>query len=155
VLQRDLPRFFYGYATGRWRRENLEEAALTWLALQRSQGTEDHDAELDTMADELSAMGVPDADAWADAQRDDDEPDDEPCEVWPENADAVNVFIRCTWQRQSVNDGMTQRMLPTGIAAGEVRDVAELLGVDRERWPRLLDDVRLMVGAVLPELQRM
>lgn len=107
------------------------------------------------MADELSAMGVPDADAWADDQRDDDEIDDEPCEVWPENAEAVNVFIRCTWQRQSMSDGLTQRMLPTGIAADEVRAVAELLAVDRARWPQLLDDVRLMVAAVLPELQRM
>lgn len=107
------------------------------------------------MADELSAMGVPDADAWADDQRDDDAEPDEPCEVWPENAAAVNVFIRCTWQRQSVSDGVTQRMLPTGIAAGEVRDVAELLAIDRTVWPQLLDDVRLMVAAVLPELQRM
>ena len=102
------------------------------------------------MADELSAMGVPDADAWADAQREDDDPEDT-VTVWPENADAVNVFVRCSWLRAALPDG---RLMPTGIAAGEVRDVAELLGVERSRWPGLLDDVRLLVGTVLPDLQR-
>lgn len=103
------------------------------------------------MAAEMAAMGVADAEAWADAQRDDNEPD-EALTVWPENADAFNVFVRCTWQRTALPDG---RLMPAGIAAGEVRDVAELLGIDRTRWPGLLDDVRLMVGAVLPQLQRL
>lgn len=103
------------------------------------------------MAAEMAAMGVADADEWADDQRDDDEPDDS-LTVWPENADAFNVFIRCTWKRTALPDG---RLIPQGIPAGEVRDVAELMGVGPERWPGLLDDVRLMVGAVLPELQRL
>lgn len=105
------------------------------------------------MAEELSAMGVPNAEAWADAQREDD--DEEPFAVWPENADAFNVFCRCTWQRDTISDGKVSRPVPTGIAAGEVRDVADLMGIDRTRWPQLLDDVRLMVGVVLPELQRL
>ena len=97
-------------------------------------------------------MGVANADDWADAQLDRaaGEDDDEACVVWPENTDAVNVFVRCTWLRQTGADGTS---LPTGIAAGEVRDVAELLGVPRATWPQLLDDVRLMVGVVLPLLQ--
>jgi len=103
------------------------------------------------MADELSAMGVPDVDDWADQQREDDDPDDT-VTVWPENAAAFGVFIRCAWQYASLPDG---RLLPTGIAAGEIRDAAELMGVPREAWPQLLDDVRLKVGAVLPELQRL
>lgn len=106
------------------------------------------------MAAELAAMGVANADDWADQQREDDDEPDDTCAVWPENVDAFNVFIRCTWQRQLVSDAQTQRLIPTGIAAGEIRDTAELLGVPRDRWPRLLDDVRVMAQAVLPELQR-
>lgn len=96
-------------------------------------------------------MGVANADTWADSQHElaEGEPD-EVCQVWPENADAVNTFVRCTWLRQLLPDGAS---MPIGIAAGEIRDVAELLGIDRLRWPQLLDDVRLMVGTVLPLLQ--
>jgi len=104
------------------------------------------------MAAELAAMGVADADAWADEQREDDDDPDDTCVVWPENADAFNVFIRATWQRSALPDG---RLMPTGIAAGEIRNTAELIGVPRDRWPGLLDDVRLLVRAVLPQLQRL
>jgi hypothetical protein len=107
------------------------------------------------MAAELAAMGVADADAWADEQREDDDDPDDTLEVWPENVDSFGVFMRCSWQRQLASDGKNQRMVPTGIAASEVRAVAELLGVPRDRWPGVLDDVRLMVAAVLPELQRL
>lgn len=104
------------------------------------------------MAAELAAMGVADADAWADEQREDESDPDDTLQVWPENAAAFNVFIRCSWQRTAIAEG---RLVPTGIAAGEIRDTAEMLAVPREKWPGLLDDVRLMVGTVLPELQRM
>lgn len=107
------------------------------------------------MAAEMAAMGVADADAWADEQREDEADPDDTLQVWPENVDAFNVFMRCTWQRQLVSDGQTQRLIPTGIAAGEIRDTAEMLAVPRDRWPGLIDDVRLMASAVLPELQRL
>lgn len=97
-------------------------------------------------------MGVANAGDWAEAELDraTGEDDDDTCVVWPENAEAVSVFVRCTWTRTTLPDGGS---VPTGIAAGEVRDVAELLGVPRAAWPQLLDDVRLMVGVVLPLLQ--
>lgn len=102
------------------------------------------------MADELSAMGViEDAEAWAENHYSEDT--DEPFEIWSENLPSFEVFIRCTWQRQALPNG---KLIPTGIAAGEVRDVAELMGVERCRWPGLLDDVRFMAGVVLPILQR-
>lgn len=104
------------------------------------------------MAAELAAMGVADADAWADEQRDDDDDPDDTLVLWPENATAFNVFARCTWQRAGMPDG---RLIPTGIAAGEIRATAELLDVSRDRWPGLIDDVRLMAQAVLPALQRL
>lgn len=104
------------------------------------------------MAAELAAMGVSDADDWADDQREDDDDPDDTLVVWPENADAFNVFARCTWQRIGLADG---RLVPTGITAAEIRDTAELLAVSREKWPGLIDDVRLMASAVLPELQRL
>lgn len=103
------------------------------------------------MAAELAAMGVADADAWADEQREDDDDPDDTLVVWPENVDAFNVFARCTWQRCALPDG---RLIPTGIAAGEIRDTAEMLAIPRDRWPELIDDVRVMAATVLPELQR-
>ena len=104
------------------------------------------------MAAELAAMGVADADAWADDQREDDDDPDGTLVVWPENVDAFNVFARCTWQRTGLPDG---RLIPTGIASGEIRDTAEMMGLPPDRWPGLIDDVRLMAQAVLPELQRL
>ena len=113
---------------------------------------QDHDDELDDMAEELSAMGVANADDWADAQREDDDDPEETCVVWPENAAAFQVFIHCTWERAALPDG---RLVPTGIAAAEIRATAQLLDVPRADWPALLDDVRFMASAVLPGLQRL
>lgn len=122
--------------------------------MQRAGGADNHDDEVDDMAADLAAMGVADLDAWLEASRAGDD-EDEPLVVWPENRDAVQVFIRCTWQRTAVSDGQHLRLVPTGIAAGEIRHVAELLRVPRAGWPQLLDDVRLMAKEVLPALQAM
>lgn len=106
------------------------------------------------MAEDMAAMGFdPERiEAFRDRSLCDDE--DEVVKVWPENADAVNVFVRCDWERQAISDGHTSRLLPVGINGAEIRNVAELLAVPRDRWPRLLDDVRRMVSTVLPALQR-
>jgi len=120
----------------------------------RADGASSHDEEVDDMAADLAAMGVAGLDAWRDASLTGND-DTDTCHVWPENADAVNVFIRCTWQRTAVSDGQRLHLVPTGIAAGEIRHVAELLRVPRAGWPQLLDDVRLMAKEVLPALQAM
>lgn len=105
------------------------------------------------MADDMAAMGLDPERIEAFRERSLSD-EDEVVHVWPENADAVNVFARCDWARQAISDGRTSRLVPVGIAAAEMRTVADMLGVTRERWPRLLDDVRHMVSTVLPALQR-
>ena len=60
-------------------------------------------------------------------------------EVWPDNWDAVRAFGRL----------MTQWMIsgmggPTGLAYASIPFVLELLGIARDDWLQVFDDIRTM-----------
>lgn len=62
------------------------------------------------------------------------------------NLPAVNVFRLCQWERITAGGGMAaDRILVSGIAATEIRAVAEALAVPFDA--DLLDRVRVMEGA--------
>lgn len=76
----------------------------------------------------------------------DEQPED--FTVWPANAEAIAVFQRCGWDRVLAGD----RLLYTGIAAGEIRNVMDLIDVPPERRAEVFDQVRYAAEVVIPRL---
>jgi hypothetical protein len=68
--------------------------------------------------------------------------------VWPANAEAIEVFQRCVWERVLAGD----RLLYIGIAAEEIRTVMDTRSIPRERQATVFDLVRYAASTVLPRL---
>lgn len=66
----------------------------------------------------------------------------------PANAHTVHVFLGCQF---TVIAG-AERAVFTGIPPSEVQAVCDLLGIPQQERANVLFGVRLMVNALLPEL---
>lgn len=73
----------------------------------------------------------------------DEVPEDAHLRVWPENWDAVQLFIALATQWQVGFNG------PVGLRYEAVPMVLRLRGVPRSGWPMLFDQVRLMEAEAL------
>ncbi len=152
VRERGRDRFFQDYASGALQRENAEAAARAWVT---SDDAIDHDDDVDDFAAEMEEQGAdPDAVAQflAESEQSDDEREDDDFVVWPENAEAFQVFTLCHWQRTVVPGLEQTQIIFDGIAGAEIESVFNMLGVPAERKPTVLSTVRVMVNAALPLL---
>lgn len=77
---------------------------------------------------------------------------EELCELLPDVAPSVSAFTRCDWQKHY--PAMGGRVIYEGIEAREIREVCDMLNIAADQRLQVLDDVRLMVRIVLPELNR-
>jgi hypothetical protein len=64
-------------------------------------------------------------------------------EVWPENEEAVTVFVQLATQWRHGMSGLT------GLIYSEIWPIARLLRIPRIRWIELLGSVQVMERAVL------
>jgi hypothetical protein len=71
-----------------------------------------------------------------------------PVEVWPDNSDAVNVFIASGTQWRSGPAGLT------GLDYGVLPTVMRMVGVPRPKWPDVFDGIRTMEDAALERMRR-
>lgn len=72
---------------------------------------------------------------------------DEPIGVWPDNWDAVNLFVAMLTQWRMGFSGRT------GLDYGVVPTVLRLLGIARSSWPDLFQDLRVMEQAALTQMR--
>lgn len=66
--------------------------------------------------------------------------------MWPDNVDAVRVFDRMGTQWRVGPAG------PVGLDYNVLPFVLRQCGVPRRQWPRLFEDLRVMEGAALDEI---
>lgn len=70
-----------------------------------------------------------------------------PCEVWPDNLAAVNVFIAMLTQWRVGMSGAT------GLDYGAIPAVLRLTQTPRAAWPEVFEGLRVMEGAALKHLR--
>ena len=76
-----------------------------------------------------------------------DEPGPDAFEVWPENEDAVRLFLALSTQWRFAGGGVV-----TGLIYASAEAVMRMRGVKRAKMPVLFDALRVMEGAALDVL---
>jgi hypothetical protein len=77
-----------------------------------------------------------------------DEASGPPCEVWPDNLDAVNVFIGMATQWRPSFGGVI------GLDYAALPAVLDLLAVPKKKRPAVFDDLRTMEDAALEVIRK-
>lgn len=127
------------------RPKKLIAAARRWA------GADDDGAQIDHgVATALAAFGARDRDVDAARERA-VEPD---FEVYPENWDAVQLFLALSTQWRAVAFGTlaSARVLHTGLDYTAVESVARLTGIPRSRRAAVFQQLRVMEEAALDVL---
>lgn len=69
-------------------------------------------------------------------------------EVWEENYPAFNVFNALGTQWRYSMNGIT------GLDYNVIPNVLKLLGIQRNEWTQIFDDIRIMESAALVEINK-
>jgi hypothetical protein len=65
-------------------------------------------------------------------------------DVWPDNVEAVNVFVEVSTQWRYAGMGS-----PSGLDYPSIESTLRMTGIPRKRWAGLFADVRVMERAAL------